>query len=278
MVDTATLVPAIVFALFGAFVIAGARNSYDRYRTLTDVAADTKGLDDAEGETTARGPVEVADPASPERSFPGDLEDDHPPALWAWRVRRKVRKSGSGSKNKYRWKTVESGLAVGDFSVRQDWEHVRIDASSLTEEEGGLIQGSGDPFDVDSLYLGEPEEDVPLGELDPVNKRLEKWGLTGEDGLFRNLEVTFSFGRKTSTPDRYQATIVREGEQVVARGELVETDDGPVLAGSGDDPLVLATGNLEERANQLRASALRNGAIGLVLVLLGGAVGVAGWL
>lgn len=277
MVDTATLVPAIVFAMFGAFVVARARTSYDRYRTLIDVA-DTNGLRDAADETTVRGPLEVTEPASPERPFPGDLEDDRPPALWAWRVRRKVRKSGSGSGSKYRWKTVESGLAVGDFSVRQDWEHVRIDASSLTEADGELIQGSGDPFDADSLYLGEPEEDVPLGELDPVNKRLEKWGLTGENGLFSNLEVTFSSGRTTSTPDHYQATIVREGEELVARGELVETEDGPLLRGSGDEPPLLAIGDLEERASQLRSSALRNGAIGIALIVLGGAVFAAGWL
>ncbi len=278
MVDTATLVPAVVFVLIGAFVVTGARTTYDRYRTLTDVAADTNGLEGTEEETTVRGPLEVTDPATPDRPFPGDLEDDRPPALWAWRVRRKVRKSGSGSGSKYRWKTVESGLAVGEFAVRQDWNHVRIDAASLTEGEGGLLEGPGDPFDATSLYLGEPKIDHPLGELDPVNKRLEKWGLTGENGLFSNLEVTFSFGRKTSTPDRYQATIVRQGEEVVARGELIETDDGPVLRGSEDDPLVLATGDLEERASQLRTTALRNGAVGVVLVLLGGAVGVAGWL
>lgn len=131
-----------------------------------------------------------------------------------------------------------------------------------------------DPFDSSSLYLGEPEESVLLGELDPLSRFLKRIGLTGDDGVLSGWEFTISIGRETMTPDRYQATVVREDDELLVRGTLVETADGFAIRGTEQTPLLFATGCLEEKGKRFRTKALRRGVFGLGLILVGVAVSV----
>ncbi|WP_132057149.1 hypothetical protein [Halorussus amylolyticus] len=269
MVEVDPLVIAGLVALFGIGTVVGARKPYGRYKTITDIMTDSEGIDAPGEETTLRGPVSVTDPAVPERPPPEPADEtDDPAALWAWRVRRKVNTGGDRSGT--RWKTVESGLSVGDFTVEQDWEHVEVDGEWLTDAETG--DETDDPFDSPNLYLGDPEKSVPLGELDPLNRLLERLGVTGDDGMLSDWEFTVSAGRKTMTPDRYQATVIRDGDELLVRGELVETADGYALRGTDETPLRVVVGRLEEKSERLRAEALKRALFGVGLILVGGAV------
>ena len=71
------------------------------------------------------------------------------------------------------------------------------------------------------------------------------------------------------TPDHYQATIVHDGEELLARGELTETADGYRLAGTVESPLVLATGDLARTGARLRHRALTTAIAGGLFVVAG---------
>lgn len=272
------LVFAVIVALFGVFLFGDARKAFNRYARISTLADDRNELHDDEGTTTVRGPVTVSKPAVPDRAPPADADStDGQPALWAWRIRRKERR-GSGKRGRTRWRTVEGGLAVGEFAIRESGEDVRVDAESMQSNDTGLLDGGFDPFEASNLYLGDPEEEIPLGELDPINRRLERWGLTGEDGLLSGWEVTMSIGRQTMTPDRYQATIVREGQELLVHGELDETDETPVLRGTAETPLVVALGDLEETAGRIRSDARKKAAIGVGVLAIAIVIAAAGVL
>ena len=262
---------AAIVAAFGLVLLRRARNTRHRARTATELATHAERLDDDGAGTTVRGPVSVTTPGLPDRTPPAEADTtDGDPALWAWRVREKRSKNRGGST----WRTAESGLAVGEFSIAQDWNEIAVDPDALTDEGTGLLRGESDPFEASTLSLGDPAFDVRLGDLDPINARLERWGLTGEDGILSGFEVTLSSGRRTMTPDRYQATVVRDGDELLVRGELDETGDDPVLRGTEDVPMLAAVGDLEERAERLHRQARRTAITGIAIVgfavLLGG--------
>jgi len=260
------LIIAGIFALFGVLTINGARKTRERVRTAEEVWSHADRLRDDGVGTTVHGPVSVSKPGLPDRTPPADADtNDGDPALWAWRVREKVKRGGKRGGAK--WRTADSGLAVGDFSVSQEWEDVSIDPATLVAPDVGALAGNADPFEAQNCYLGEPEEDVLLGELDPINKRLQKWGLTGDDGILSGFEFTISSGRKTMSPDRYQATIVRDGDELLVRGELDESGDELVLRGTEEIPMLIAVGNLEEKADRLRQRVRKRSAVGGALVL-----------
>ena len=256
-----------VLGVFALITFQSARKSYTRYQTATELIDDSEQLYDENETTTIHGPVSVSEPAIPDRMPPANADtNDDDPAVWAWRVRSKERR-GSGKRSKTRWRTTESGLAIGEFTIRQDWEDVAVDANSVPSETP-ILQGSTDPYEASNWYLGEPEENVLLGERDPINKRLETWGITGDDGVLSGWEFTISFGRQTMTPDRYQATIIRDGDEILIRGMLDETEDQSVLRDTAENPLVVAVGNLDEKADQLRTSARKEAILGSGLVAL----------
>lgn len=281
-----------MFALIGVAVASGARSPSDRYRTLKDLMAADDEPPESGTETTVRGPVDVIEPATPSRdpsSFPeadapesataelAALGDGDPPALWAWRVREQVDTGGQGADN--RWRTVESGLAVGEFAVRESWERVGVDADAVAAGPDG--DGVEDPLDAGHLFLGDPDVDVPLSEQGPLTRFLERVGIAGEGGRLSDWEFSVSLGRTTLTPDHYQAVVVREGEDLVAHGELVETAGGQELRGTDDSPPVLARGDLDEKLDRMRSRARVQVGAGGFLVLVGvgvAALGVAGTL
>ena len=231
-------------------------------RSLHEHAGTLK--DDGEG-TTVRGPVTVSEPGLPDRTPPANVDmNDGDPALWAWRIREKQ----SGNKGGPTWQTTESGLAVGSFSLQQDWQNVTVDPAELGDETTGILQSQTDPFEAPNCYFGEPEIDEYLGELNPINKKLEESELAGEDGLVSEVEVGLSSGGETMMPDRYQATVVCEGEELIVRGNLDQSGDDPVLRGTEETPMVVGFGDTQHQADQLRAKAKKELAIGIGIVTI----------
>lgn len=239
MVRLFVLAVAAGFMLFGWMTLSSARERRDRQTTIDELESTDEGSLEPGGEATISGPVSVVEPASPERTGP-DSNGTDSAALWAWRLRRK-----EGTENK-RWQTVDGELAVGEFTVDHGWDRVRVDASTLSARVD-------DPFDASQLFLDEPETDVYLGELDPINKFLERHGFADEGGIVSDVEVSISAGGKTTMPDKYQATVVRDGDELIVHGELVETADGYVLRGSDETPLSVAAGDLQNQEDRLRS-------------------------
>lgn len=243
-----------VSVLIGGLPLSHARRQRRRARELSGLATD-EGETGAAHQRTVEGPVEVERPAEPRRDPPEhyDEQTDATPALWAWRV-QKEQNRGEGSNY---WKTLDSGLAVGEFDIRDDWERVRVDAESLGEVE--------DPFEADHLYLGDPNIDVSVEQRDGL---LGKLG--GDYGPLKDVEFSISVGRETTTPNRYQATVLREGDELLARGRADETGDTPTLR--GDPGVEIGVGDLSGRAERLHRSARQWGAFGAGLIVLGVAV------
>jgi len=252
----AQLFVVAVSALIGGLILSSARSRRDRARRLAELASGGGTARQTAGESveTIEGPVGVDVAAEPERGPPAhyqpDGSDDAAPALWAWRVQRE-RNTDHGS----HWVTVESGLAVGEWTVRSDWEHVRVDAESLV--------GDDDPFATEHLFLGDPEIDVYVEEYDGLLGKL------GDYGPLKNLEVSVSAGTKTTTPDKYQATVIREGDAVLARGHLTERDGEQVLHGGDEGALELAIGDLGDRAARMSRAARNRAVVGASVLLLG---------
>ncbi len=242
MVQVVALAFAGVFLLVGGVVLSRAGELDGRSETIDELASAGDERVEPGGEATVSGPVHVLEPASPTRTGP-DQNDGGSAALWAWRVRQK-----ENAPNGSRWRTAESELAIGEFAVDHSWDRVRVDATTLAAD------ADDDPFDSSTLFLGDPETESYLGDLGPVNRFLERTGLASEDGVVSDLEFNVSVGGKTTMPDKYQATVVRDGDELVVRGELIETADGYVLRGTDETPLVIATGSLEEQREQVRSS------------------------
>jgi len=268
--STAGLIVAGVFAAFGLQIARGSRTTRERAQTAEELHAHADRLEDAGEGTTIRGPVTVSEPGLPDRTPPTDVNaNDGDSAFWAWRIREKRARKNSSST----WRTTDSGLAVGSFSLRQDWKDVTVDTASLTDETTGVLQGNTDPFEAPNCYLGEPAVDEYLGKRDPINRQLKKWGLAGDDGLLSGFEFTVSSGRQTMTPDRYQATVVREGDELLVRGQLDEAGEKPVLRGTEALPMVVAVGDLQRRADQLQRKAKKELVTGIGIIAV--AVGIA---
>ncbi|SEQ70160.1 hypothetical protein [Natrinema salaciae] len=264
MVQVVALVFAGAFLLFGGIVLSRASELGDRRETIGELASAGDERVEPGGEATISGPAHVLEPASPTRTGP-DRNGDDSAALWAWRVRRKEN-TGNGS----RWRTAEAELAVGDFAVDHSWDRVRVDATTLATD------ADDDPFDSPDLFLGDPETESYLGDLGPVNRFLERTGLASEDGVVSDLEFTVSVGGETTMPDKYQATVVRDGDELVVRGELTETADGYVLRGTEETPLVIANGSLEDQRERVSSEVRLRRAAGGVLVGLGLLVAILG--
>ncbi|AFZ73979.1 copper transporter family protein [Natronobacterium gregoryi] len=181
---------SIFLLLFALVAFYRAVRSYRRSRWIASVVSNTESNPGSGGKTTVRGAVSVTDPATVPREPPSEaVVDSGRPALVPWRIRRKIRTGGKRTSS--RWRTVEGGLAAGDFSVLQDGRYVRVPGDELTTDEDETV----DPFDASNLSLGDPEIDARLGDPDPVPNLLERIGLLGTDGLLRNVDVSISIGR-----------------------------------------------------------------------------------
>lgn len=241
-------VAILVFAgLLGGLLLSYARRRRKRAQALSRLVTDG-GSSTADGTRTVNGLVEVDSPAEPQQRPPDhhDSDESADPALWAWRIRRERASSGD------HWETVESGLAVGEFAVRDDWDRVRIDDESLGEVD--------DPFSAEHLFLGEPETEVYVEERDGL---LE--AVSGDYGPVEDVEVSISIGSETTTPNKYQATVVRAGDELLARGRAEDGGELPVLRGDVE----IGIGNLQARAEGLFSSARRWGVAGAAVIVLG---------
>jgi hypothetical protein len=260
----AALALAVVLGVAGFAAILGARERYLRYTAFRDaLAASTVSRG---REPTVSGRLEVDAPATPEQSPPSELDESGSPGLWAWRVRRKVSAAGQGTRS--RWTTAEGGLAVGEISVRRNGGRVVIDHAWLTGE-GGTLDGLVDPFETPFLCVGKPDASLPLGRLDPMTQRLERWAIGGEDGVLNELGFSRP-DRGSMTPDRYQATVLREGDEVAVYGDLDETGERATVRGTDQSPLVLVFGEPESRLAALRGAVFRRAGLGAALLLAGG--------
>lgn len=132
-----------------------------------------------------------------------------------------------------------------------------------------MALGDEDPFEATHFYLGDPETDILFGDPDPITERVEKWGRLGPDCLLGDVEFTICFGRNTMTPDRYQATVIRDDDELLVRGEVNETHDGFVLRGTADHPLIVVAGDRDEASNRLYSKSRAQAAIGFVLISSG---------
>ncbi|MCU4743316.1 hypothetical protein [Natronoglomus mannanivorans] len=241
MSDDFLLVGGII-AILGLVFAYRAWTSYQQSQRLTELAADEQTSGD-----TVEGPIEVSESAEPQRSPPNGVDDgsDGAPALWLWRVRRERKNTGSSRGNSTTWETVESGVAAGSFAIREEWNRINVDASSVTatardgtgatmsenHSSGETFKAVDDPFDSDRFYVGEPEIDVPLGEPSLPQRLADEY-------LPFDLNVTLSLGRKTATPDRYQAAVVRDRDELLAHGSLDRSVEPPTLNGTDATPLV----------------------------------------
>ena len=243
----AQLAIIVVSSLIGGLILSSARGKYARSK---DVAALTTTEVPDSPRRTVEGPVEVTTPAEPARLLPDRYEPDSrpegEPAIWAWRVQRE-RDSEAGDN----WVTADGGLAVGDFVIRDDWDRVQIEADELRAAD------IDDPYTADHLFLGDPEIDVYVEEYA---------GTLGDVGPFEDLQVSASVGPKTTTPDRYQATIIRDGDSALARGRVEGAV--PTLRG-GDEGVELAIGDLSARAEHLSGAARRRALVGASVIALG---------
>lgn len=271
-------VPSIVplgLVLFGLAAFYQSYKTYGRYASVRDVASRVETDRGDGGSTTVSGPVSTVEPATPRREPPeGVIDETDRPALVAWRIRHHVSGGRNGSS---RWKTAEAGLAVGEFDVRHGGRYVRIDGEDLLDAgtDGEKPAGSFDPFDDPSIDLGEPETDVRLGEPNPLTKVLERLRLIGKNGVLGDPNLSLSVGGNSLSPDRYQAIVVSNGDEIAVEGELTETRDGPVLRRAGDERPTVVVGDLEDREAQLRSLALKQVGLGGAMIALGYVISAA---
>lgn len=259
----ALLFLAVVLGVVGFAGLLSARERHLRYTSFRGALAAANASRDRE--PTGSGLLDVSAPATPEQSPPPEFDGDGSPGLWAWRVRRKVSVAGQ---QRPQWTTADGGLAVGEIAVRRNGDRVRIDHAWLTGE-GGTLDGLVDPFETPFLCIGKPDASLPLGRLDPMTQRLERWAIGGEDGILN--EIGFSRpDRGSMTPDRYQATVLREGDEIAVYGALDESGEEPVLRGTDESPLVLVFGEPKAKLSALRGAVFRRAGIGAALLLVAG--------
>ncbi|SDJ39433.1 copper transporter family protein [Natronorubrum texcoconense] len=257
----------LLLVLFGAASLYQAFKAFRRYRSIRGAAA-TLDRERASGDATiVSGPVSVLESATPEREPPEAVSAvDHRSALFAWRIRR--HSSSPGRRGSSTTETAEGGLAVGEFDVRHEGRYVRFDEDALAPESEGPNKPY-DPFDDPALDLGDPTADVRLGEPDPVTKALERLRLIGDRGLFGDPELGFSVGGNSVTPDRYQAFVVGNGDELSIEGTVRETRDGPVLEPATETTPTVVASELGERGSKYRSTAIRHAVHAVVLIALG---------
>lgn len=255
----AQLLIVVVSALVGGLILSSARDRYSRAHELTTLVNDDGRGRTTEEDTveTVEGPITVERSPAPEQRPPehhqSDGVTDAAPALWAWRVRRE-RDTDNGTL----WKTVDSGLAVGEWTIRDDWARVRVDADRLRSAD------VGDPFTAERLFLGDPDVDVHVEERDGLLD-----GLGGEFGPLEDVELSVSVGGETTTPDKYQATVLREGDEMLVRGHLDERNGAQVVNGGDGGNLEVAVGDLGDRADRLARAARTRTVVGASVLVLG---------
>ncbi len=261
-----TFVP-LLLVLFGAASLYQTFKAFKRYRSIRGAAA-TLERERASGDATIiSGPISVLESATPERDPPDTVSAvDRRPALFAWRIRR--HSSSPGRRSSSTTETAEGGLAVGAFDVRHEGRYVRFDEDALAPESEDPNKPY-DPFDDPALDLGDPTVDVRLGEPDPVTKVLERLRLIGDRGLFGDPELGFSVGGNSVTPDRYQAFVVGNGDELSIEGTVREARDGPVLEPATETTPIVVAGELAERGSKYRLAAIRHAAHAVVLIALG---------
>ena len=76
-------------------------------------------------------------------------------------------------------------------------------------------------------------------------------------------------------PDRYEARVIEDGETISAGGVIENVGAGIVLRGNGENPLLFAAVDLDERASNFRMKAYKQTKLGFVVVLLGIGSGMA---
>lgn len=271
----AVLVAAIALGVAGFAALLSARNRYIRYVKLGDTVDSLEdAVRDGASGTTVSGPIRVDEPATPGQQPPPEFDSgDARDGVWLWRIRRETRIGGR--RKRTRWRTFDGGLSVGDIEVERAGGGVRIDESWLTGESGELGEGV-DPFENPYVYVGNPERSVPLGRLDPMAQRLERWGVTGEGGLLSDVGISVGSGENETTPDRYQATVLHEGDELLVHGALDETGTEPVLRGTDETPLLLAGGNLDEKRRRLRTEVAIRVVVGTAFLLAAGGAAILG--
>lgn len=260
-----------LIALFGLGSIIQARTPYARYSTIAGIMTTAEQKLEPGAEAILRRSVRVAEPATPQRTPPEPLGDDESPAaLCAWRVRR-LKHTDNEDRDSH-WATVDSDLAVGDFTFRHQSEPVQFDdewvRSTLTEKLTAIEDPDGSPH----LYLDAPDVDLPLGERSLLATVLDRLRLTGDGGLLTDWGIHRYVGSSSASPDRYQATKIRDGDELVLRGELATTDNGVILRDTDETPLILTTGEIADKGRRLRSRAFKQSAFGVSLLVLGGVV------
>lgn len=261
-----TVVPMFLL-LFGAGALYQSTKSYRQYRAVVDLTPESALASDGGESTAVRGPVDLEEPAILERTPPEDagIETDRA-ALVAWRVRSHLR-TGSGNSRKSRWRTVDGGLTAGEFAIRAHGRYVEIPEERLP----GGTEESFDPFSDSSVHLGEPEHDVRLGEPSSVTKVLERLRLIGKNGLLEDATVSLSIGGTSASPDRYQTTVVEDGEELAIRGTVADSRGGsdPVLAPVDGGETELVGGRFDDGGSRLRRRALTQVGLGVVVFATG---------
>ncbi|APX95402.1 hypothetical protein [Natronorubrum daqingense] len=259
-----TVVPMLLL-LFGAGALYQSTKSYRQYRAVAGLTPEPALASDGGESTAVRGPVDLEEPASLERAPPeeSEIETDRA-ALVAWRVRSHLR-TGSGNSGKSRWRTVDGGLAAGEFALREHGRYVPVSEECLP----GANEESFDPFSDSRVHLGEPEHDVRLGEPSAITKALERLRLIGKNGLLSDATVSLSIGGTSASPNRYQATVVEAGEELTVGGTVDETQDGPVLKPGGEDTRGVVGGRVDDGGNRLRRRALTQVGLGVVVLATG---------
>ncbi len=278
-----TLLFSTILLLFGLALTSDLRGTYRRY---VDAAALVDGHAD---DRTAVGPVDVEKPARPACEPPtvasdhgaiGTVPDgDRPPAIWAWRIRERA--STDGGREGTHWRTVDGGLAVGSFTVVDDHERVRIDRESAANAAIGPLRGDVDPFEAPGLHVGDPTVDVPLDDPHPIGRQLRRWGLRGAGGPSGTIDRLVGLDRGRSSVRRYQATVVRDGDEVFVAGERHASDerhasgDDPMLRGTATSPMVVARGDPERKRCRFRRAVRRKAALATIVLAVAVAVTIS---
>lgn len=269
------------------------KNAWDFYRRYQSVTVFTGGEQPSTtDEATVEGTVEVQTPAVPDRQPPEEVSGNRP-ALWLWRVQQEIKQNRSSH-----WKTLDAGVAAGTFTIQDDWDQVEIDTTSVCEKMSSKLtepiaihhEGSSgqisptetgsfdvsDPFNSTQFHVGNPEITILLGEK-PLGQRLVDKYLPGDfnvttsvDGPLRTVLAALNpkYRGGTTTPHRYQATIIRDGDELSVHGRLNEDSDSAKLVETEDIPLVFSSGNIENKEASYRSKAIKKGIIGAVLLVI----------
>lgn len=262
MVD---LVPVGFGAFLSVIAVALAHNawrSWGDYQTVQRAESDLEEPLTPGAVTTVNGPVRVFEPAvAPEAPF--SIEDEHSsrPGVIAWRVReQRRRRSGNSSGGRTRWKTTDGDIILGSIGVEDADGVVTVDPASFPQRDTGLLGGDSDPFEMDNLHLESPQIEADLG--------------TG--GPFGDTPLTISAGGFTNTPDRFQATIITEGDPLLIHGELHESNDQYTIRAPDDGSLLVVQGTVDEARNRLKKQLITNTGIALAVFIIGSAILVTG--